>query len=100
MSVYMLVLICTSITFFATVLGSLLVFLIREMNENIEKICLGLASGIMISASIFSLLLPALEDSSCLSVIISVLLGGFLILVMDKIFSHKEKLPQKNQCSF
>ena len=100
MNVYMLVFICTSITFFATVLGCLLVFLIKEMNENVEKICLGLASGIMISASIFSLLLPALEDSSCLSVIISVLLGGFLILIMDKIFSHKEKVPQKKSMFF
>lgn len=100
MNVYILVLICTSITFFATALGSALVFLIKEMNENIEKICLGLASGIMISASIFSLLLPALEDSSCLSVIISVLLGGLLILIMDKIFSHKNATPQKKSMFF
>lgn len=100
MNVYLLVILCTAITFFATALGSALVFLIKEMNENVEKICLGLASGIMISASIFSLLLPALEDSSCLSVIVSVLLGGIFILIMDKLFSHKKSSTQRQSMFF
>lgn len=100
MSVYILVIVCTMVTFLATLLGSLLVFLIKKMNDNIEKICLGLASGIMIAASIFSLLLPALEDSSCVSVVISLLLGGFLILVIDKIFTYYKKLPQKKSMFF
>ena len=38
MNVYLLVIICTMITFLATVLGSLFVFLIRKMNKNIEKV--------------------------------------------------------------
>ena len=97
MNVYTLVIICTSITFLATIFGSLLVFLIRKMNETVEKVCLGLASGIMIAASIFSLLLPALEDSSCISVIISLLLGGACIWIFDKIFSKTRKDSKNNQ---
>lgn len=100
MNVYILVIMCTTLTFFATVLGSLLVFLIKKMDNNIEKICLGLASGIMVAASIFSLLLPALEDGNCNSVVVSLLLGGILIFVIDKIFMHYQKLPQKKSMFF
>ena len=100
MNEYLLVIICTMITFLATVLGSLFVFLIRKMNKNIEKVCLGLASGIMIAASIFSLLLPALEDSNCFSVVISLLLGGALIFVIDKIVTYYKKTPQKKSMFF
>ncbi len=50
------------IPFIGTCLGSLLVYFIhKELNKNIENCIYGLASGVMIAASIWSLLIPAIE---------------------------------------
>ena len=83
--------------FLMTTLGSALVFFFKkDLSANFKKIFLGFASGIMIAASIFSLLLPAIEEPvdympSWLVVGISFLLGcGFLFLI-DKIVPHIHK---------
>lgn len=83
--------ISTLILFAATTMGALGVFLLKKMNPIIERVCMGLASGIMLAASVFSLLLPALESSSCLTVILSFLLGGVLLWLLDGLFSWKNK---------
>lgn len=47
-----------------TAAGAAIVFLIkRNNNESIAQITLGFSGGVMLAASIFSLLLPALEGS-------------------------------------
>ena len=52
------------IPFIGTVLGSSMVFIMKnKINEKIEKLLLGFASGIMIAASIWSLLIPSIEMS-------------------------------------
>ncbi|MDD2483465.1 MAG: ZIP family metal transporter [Eubacteriales bacterium] len=56
------VLLGTGCTFLATVLGAALVFLFKgEVKPSLQRVFLGFAAGIMIAASIFSLLLPAME---------------------------------------
>ncbi len=60
----MLALLGTSITFLATVIGAASVFLIKkQFNSHIQKAFLGFASGVMIAASVWSLLLPAMQMS-------------------------------------
>ena len=50
------------IPFAGTALGSAMVFFMKkEMNPKIEKVLLGFASGVMIAASIWSLLIPAID---------------------------------------
>ena len=50
------------IPFAGTTLGSAMVFFMRkEMNEKLQKALLGFASGVMIAASVWSLLIPAIE---------------------------------------
>ena len=50
------------IPFIGTSLGSSLVFFLKKnMNEKFQKIIVGFASGVMIAASIWSLILPAVE---------------------------------------
>ena len=49
------------IPFAGTTLGSAMVFWMRrEMNRKLEKMLLGFASGVMIAASVWSLLIPAI----------------------------------------
>lgn len=52
------------IPFLGTTLGALLVFLLRgKLNAKIEKMLLGFAAGVMLAASIWSLIDPAISMS-------------------------------------
>jgi len=78
-----------------TVLGSAFVFFMKkEMSSQLQKSLLGFASGVMVAASIWSLLIPAIEmeaDSGRWSVLpaaVGFALGiGFLLLV-DMLTPH------------
>ena len=53
------ILLGTLIPFAGTTLGAAMVFFLRgEMNERFQKALLGFASGVMIAASVWSLLIP------------------------------------------
>ena len=52
------------IPFIGTTLGSAMVFFMKkEMNVRLQKMLLGFASGVMIAASVWSLLIPAIDMS-------------------------------------
>lgn len=84
------------IIFVATTLGSGLVFILnrkRNLSEKLNQCILGFAGGVMMSASLFSLLLPALESEvtympSYVVVIISILIGFAFIWGIDKLVPH------------
>lgn len=87
-------LLATLFTWFVTLLGALLVFFFKGVNKNLMDGMLGFAAGIMIAASFFSLLSPAISMMDELNmnawVIASIgfLLGGVLLFIGDKIFEH------------
>ncbi len=72
---------CLFIPLIGTGLGSAMVFFLkRNINPKLQKVLLGFASGVMIAASIWSLLQPAIEtyqDGSYLKWLIPAL--GFLV---------------------
>ena len=83
------------IPFLGTSLGSLMVFLIKDkMNPKVEKLLLGFASGVMIAASIFSLIIPYIEMATSQNIIaylpasIGFLLGMGFLLILDSIIPH------------
>lgn len=54
----------TGFTFLMTTLGAAMVFIFRrEMTGSVQKIFLGFAAGVMIAASVWSLLIPAIEEA-------------------------------------
>ena len=77
------------IPFAGTALGSAMVFFMKkEMNERLQKLLLGFASGVMIAASVWSLLIPAIEmaeregTTAWIPAAAGFLLGmGFLLLL-------------------
>ncbi len=84
-----------AIPFLGTTLGAAMVFLMKnKINSKIEKLLLGFASGVMIAASIWSLLIPAIEMSESQGKIawvpaaIGFLLGITFLLVLDSIIPH------------
>lgn len=53
------------VPFLGTSLGSACVFFLKnELNENVQRFMTGFAAGVMTAASVWSLLIPALEQAS------------------------------------
>lgn len=81
-------------TFLITSLGAGLVIFFKNINKNILDAMLGSAAGVMIAASFWSLLSPAitlaetLKMNIVLVITISFLSGGLLLFIGDKIFSN------------
>lgn len=83
------------IPFLGTMLGSAMIFFFRkEMKPLVQKLLLGFASGVMIAASIWSLLIPAMDmatDKGKLAWVpaaIGFLLGMVFLLVLDSLVPH------------
>ncbi len=77
--------------FLGTTLGAACVFFIKnKMNENLHKSLLGFASGVMVAASVWSLLLPSIDKSthlgafSFLPALIGLWIGVLTMLILDK----------------
>jgi len=88
------VIIATLFTWGVTALGASLVFFFKTINRKILDGMLGLAAGVMIAASFWSLLAPAIEmaeetsDHPWIIATIGFLLGAGFLFVLDKIIPH------------
>ncbi len=89
------ILIGISIPFLGTTLGAACVFLLKgEMNAVMRKAMLGFASGVMVAASVWSLLIPAMDLSEPMGKFAFVpaaagfLLGIVFLLVLDRAVPH------------
>jgi len=94
MNSFLFVLLCSSIIFLCTSIGSLFVYLVNKINSKTENICLGLAGGIMLASSIWSLLTPAISTSKYFIILIGFILGVFIITKLDKLvdkYSNNKK---------
>lgn len=91
----LLALLATTFTFLLTVLGSSTVFFFKKINKNFMDASLGIAAGIMMSASFWSLLNPAIDNAKVLKQIpwlvisIGFIIGGIFIFITDKFFQKK-----------
>ncbi|MEM3421125.1 MAG: ZIP family metal transporter [Candidatus Hadarchaeum sp.] len=87
-------LLATIFTWGLTALGAAGVFFLKGFNRKIMDAMLGLAAGVMISASFWSLLLPAIELStgsgspSWFPAAVGFVFGGIFLLVIDRILPH------------
>lgn len=81
-------------TWFVTALGAGIVFSFKNINRKVLDLMLGFAAGVMIAASFWSLLAPAIEmaesqnSTAWLVVVIGFLLGGFFLWAIDKVLPH------------
>ncbi len=85
----------TGFTFLMTTLGSSLVFFFRKQaGHNIQRIFLGFAAGVMIAASVWSLLMPAIEQAEesgipgWLPAAGGLVLGVAFLMLMDSLLPH------------
>ena len=81
--------------FIGTLLGSACVFFMRgEMNRRLQRALGGFAAGVMTAASVWSLLIPAMEQATDMGKLafipaaIGFFIGIFFLLILDKIIPH------------
>lgn len=101
-------LIATLFTFSVTALGAMIVIFFKKINKNFMDAMLGLSGGVMIAASFWSLLSPAIEMANSLNMIswlivsIGFFSGGLLLFIGDKLFDkidkNKEKASSLKRC--
>ena len=94
------------IPFIGTSLGAAMVFVLKQnISENLQKILTGFAAGVMVAASFWSLLEPALESSAALGSLsflpsaVGFLIGVGFLLFLDEVtphmhFDHQEEGPK------
>ncbi|NLC96603.1 MAG: ZIP family metal transporter [Erysipelotrichaceae bacterium] len=92
----------TLFTFFMTSAGAATVYFFkREPSENITRVFLGFAAGVMIAASVWSLLIPAIdmtEEAQRIGWIPAAggfLIGVFFLLILDSLIPHLH--PDSNE---
>lgn len=87
-------LLATIFTWFLTALGAATVFMTSSVNKKFLDFMLGFAGGVMIAASYWSLLAPALEMSAGLRIpnwlpaSVGFLAGGIVLRLIDKVLPH------------
>jgi ZIP family zinc transporter len=81
-------LVVTTLTGAATGLGALPVFVRARVTHRIYDAAVGLAAGIMISASVFGLIIPGMEEGTLEAVITGVFVGGFSLLLANRLLPH------------
>ena len=83
------------IPFLGTTLGAGMVFFMKgSMNQKLEKMLLGFAAGVMIAASVWSLLIPSIEMTeqaggiAWILACVGFLLGMIFLLLLDSVIPH------------
>ena len=92
------------IPFLGTVLGAACVFFMKKsMSETLQKILSGFAAGVMVAASVWSLLIPSLEQSKMLGelsfvpAVIGFWLGIMFLLFLDHVIPHMHVGSQESE---
>ncbi len=102
LSPIMQALVATGFTWFMTALGAAMVFFFKSIKRKVLDTMLGFAAGVMIAASFWSLLAPAIEMSEAagnikwLPPLIGFLAGGIFLKLTDTLLPHLHiGMPEK-----
>ena len=98
MSQTLMIILGFSVIFLATTAGSAIVwFFKRDISDKVNTLFLGFASGIMIAASVWSLIIPSIEGAESwgkwnfVPALIGFLLGGLFLVLIDHAVPHFHK---------
>lgn len=93
----------TLFTWSITAIGASVVFFFKKINKNIMDAMLGFAAGVMIAASFWSLLNPAISMAKTLNMIpwlvafVGFFSGGLLLFIGDKVYCYFNKKVRQNE---
>lgn len=95
--------------FLGTTIGAACVFFMKgEMNQKLQRALMGFAAGVMVAASIWSLIIPAMDQSehmgklAFLPAFIGVWVGILFLLLLDRVIPHlhmNSECPEGTQCN-
>ena len=98
-----------ALPFLGTSLGAALVFFLKgQMNRTLERSLTGFASGVMVAASIWSLIIPAMDQSAHMGKLafvpafVGVWAGFLFLLLLDQLIPHlhlNSQCPEGAPCS-
>lgn len=95
------------IPFMGTSLGSSLVFFLKkDLNKTVEKIIIGFAAGVMVAASIWSLIIPAIEMAYgsyklvWFPALIGLISGVFFLILVNNLTNLIEAKQKINMLAF
>lgn len=71
-----------------TGIGALFLLVFRRPSDRLLDTLLGFTAGVMLAATVFSLLVPALDEGSIGEVILGVALGAAVLFALDEIVPH------------
>ena len=102
LQLFLLALLLSIFNWLMTFLGSSLVYFVKSKSQKLVSIALGLAAGIMIAATFFSLLLPAIqqvEDHLLLLFLIPLVFfsGGLFLRLCDKFLPHEHIISHQKE---
>ena len=102
LQLFLLALVLSIFNWLMTFLGSSLVYFVKSKSQKLVSIALGLAAGIMIAATFFSLLLPAIqqvEDHLLLLFLIPLVFfsGGLFLRLCDKFLPHEHIISHQRR---
>ena len=97
LNVIMQAFLAATFTFLITSLGSAIVFCFKKVNKNLSDILLGVSAGIMLAASYFSLLAPAIDQAINMAFLPYIIVPVGLLFLTDKIFSKLMAKQKKNE---
>ena len=87
--------------FLGTAIGSAFVFFLRgKMNLTLQRLLTGFAAGVMVAASVWSLIIPAMDQSAHLGKLaflpafIGVWAGFLFLLLLDKLSPDTRQLSR------
>ena len=94
--------------FLGTTLGAGLVFFLKDgMNRNLQRSLSGFAAGVMVAASVWSLIIPAIDQSehmgnlAFLPAFVGVWMGFLFLMLLDKVIPHQHvgsDCPEGSSC--
>ena len=95
--------------FFGTAVGSGMVFFLKgQMRQGVQRALTGFAGGVMVAASVWSLIIPAMEQSehlgklSFLPAFVGVWAGILFLLALDRLIPHmhlNSECPEGSPCN-
>lgn len=95
--------------FLGTAAGSACVFFMKgEMNQQLQRALMGFAAGVMVAASIWSLIIPAMDQSehmgklAFIPAFIGVWIGILFLLILDRLIPHlhiNSECPEGTRCN-
>lgn len=79
----------------ATLIGSLIGFIFKNISHKFSDIVLSFAAGVMLSAAVLGLIIPSVENGGKYAIIITVIgifAGAFCLNIIDKLVPHLHRL--------